>query len=109
MGGAQHKHTSGFTYIQSFPGIPSLGSNAYSCPCSSCKTVLKETAHWTSIEKGEFSSIFKIGDRVLVYGALPGVVRYVGDLDSDHTNAQVLVGVKLDDPGLLSCSYIHLV
>ena len=40
-----------------------------------------------------------------MYGALPGVVRYVGDLDSDYTNGQVLVGVKLDDPGLL-CSYM---
>ena len=32
-------------------------------------------------------------------GNLPGVVRYVGDLNADYTNEQIYVGVKLDDPG----------
>ena len=43
--------------------------------------------------------LLKIGDRVLVHGTLSGVVRYVGDLDSDFTKDQIFVGVKLDDPG----------
>lgn len=28
-----------------------------------------------------------------------GVVKYVGDLDSPHTNDPVFIGVKLDAPG----------
>ena len=51
------------------------------------------------MEKEGFSSDIKIGDRVLVHGTLPGVVRYVGDLDSDYIKDQIYVGVKLDDPG----------
>lgn len=40
-----------------------------------------------------------VGDRVMVDGYLPGVVKYVGDLDSNYTNSPTYVGVKLDDPG----------
>ena len=41
----------------------------------------------------------RVGDRVMVDGYLPGVVKYVGDLDSHYTNSPTYVGVKLDDPG----------
>ena len=41
----------------------------------------------------------RVGDRVLIrYGSLTGVVRYVGDLDSQYTDAKLYVGIKLDDP-----------
>ena len=42
---------------------------------------------------------FKIGDRVLVGGMFPGVVKYIGDLDSPYLNGKLYVGAKLDDPG----------
>ena len=42
----------------------------------------------------------KLGDRVLVRQSHPGIVRYVGDLDSKYTDDQIYVGVKLDDPGM---------
>lgn len=61
---------------------------------------MKETAHWTSLRKGETPNIpIKLGDRVLVQRCHPGIVRYVGDLDSKYTDDQIFVGVKLDDPG----------
>ena len=61
---------------------------------------MKETAHWTSTKKEECPSIpIKLGDRVLVYYSHPGIVRYIGDLDSKYTDDQVFIGVKLDDPG----------
>ena len=63
---------------------------------------MRETAHWTSTRKEDQECPVKIGDRVLVHGALPGVVRYVGDLDSTFNNAPLFVGVKLDDPGELT-------
>lgn len=86
--------------IQSDEGIPPLGDNTYSCTCSPCKAVLKETAHWTGVKKGECPHIpIMLGDRVLVNGSHPGIVRYVGDLDSKYTDDQIYVGVKLDDPG----------
>ncbi len=53
----------------------------------------------TSGEGGDIPACVRIGDRVLVHASLPGVVRYVGDLDSDFTSDQMYVGVKLDDPG----------
>lgn len=43
----------------------------------------------------------KLGDRVVVCSGHPGIVRYIGDLDSKYTNDQIYVGVKLDDPGKL--------
>ena len=46
----------------------------------------------------------KLGDRVLVRQSHPGIVRYVGDLDSKYTDDQIYVGVKLDDPGMPSVS-----
>ena len=89
------------TCLQSDGGIPALGDNAYTCSCSPCKAVLKETAHWTSTKKEECLSIpIKLGDRVLVSCRHPGIVRYVGDLDSKYTDDQVFIGVKLDDPGV---------
>lgn len=60
---------------------------------------MKDTSHWTSMQKEDSEIVIKIGDRVLVHGCLPGVVRYVGDLDSNYTNDQVYIGVKLDEPG----------
>ena len=42
----------------------------------------------------------KLGDRVLVRQSHPGIVRYIGDLDSKYTDDQIYVGVKLDDPGM---------
>lgn len=41
----------------------------------------------------------RVGDRVLVRELHPGVVRYVGDLDSEYTNDRIFVGVKLDEAG----------
>ena len=38
-------------------------------------------------------------------GRLSGVVKYIGDLNSSHTNDPLYAGVKLDDPGI----YIHCV
>lgn len=46
----------------------------------------------------------KLGDRVLVRQSHPGIVRYIGDLDSKYTDDQIYVGVKLDDPGMYSVS-----
>ena len=43
-----------------------------------------------------------VGDRVLVRELHSGVVRYVGDLDSEYTNDRIFVGVKLDDAGEIS-------
>lgn len=41
----------------------------------------------------------RIGDRVLIHhGSLTGVVCYVGDLDSQYTDAKLYLGIKLDDP-----------
>ena len=87
-------------FFQNTDGIPPIGSNIHNCECTACKAVMKDTAQWTSMQKEADSDIvIKIGDRVLVHGCLPGVVRYVGDLDSDYTNDQIYIGVKLDDPG----------
>ena len=48
----------------------------------------------------------RVGDRVLVYhGSLTGVVRYVGDLDSQYTNAKLYIGIKLDAPCELKLYY----
>ena len=40
----------------------------------------------------------RVGDRVIVQGKYPGVVRYIGDLDSSFVNDEFYVGLKLDDP-----------
>ena len=40
-------------------------------------------------------------------GQLVGVVKYVGDLDSSHTNDPLFVGLKLDDPGIYVNFVIH--
>ena len=66
---------------------------------------MRETAHWTSVSKEELDCSVKIGSRVLVHGELPGVVRYVGDLDSNFNNAPLFVGVKLDDPGIMHINH----
>ena len=53
------------------------------------------------MKKEDYPNIpIKLGDRVLVNGANPGIVRYIGDLDSKYTDDQIHVGVKLDDPGM---------
>ena len=86
--------------------IPAL-CNAYNCDCSSCKDVLKNTAHWTELKKNahyKVHSNVRLGDRVIVQGKHTGVVRYIGDLDSSFTNDQIYIGVKMDDPG----EYIHV-
>ena len=70
-----------------------------SCPCSNCKYVNKYTSHWTKTRKEEVDVGIRIGDRVLVQGTFPGVVKYVGDLDSEYINDQIYIGIKLDDPG----------
>lgn len=68
------------------------------CGCSHCKTVMEETgSSYTSDAKS--ITCFKIGDRVLVGGMFPGVVKYIGDLDSPYLNGKLYVGAKLDDPG----------
>ena len=86
------------------PGIPPLGDNVFNCSCSNCKTVLKETAHWTELKKDSINPTnVSVGDRVIVHGKYLGVVRYIGDLDSSFTNDKFYVGVKLDDPGM-SCT-----
>ena len=45
------------------------------------------------------------GGNLLEKGVQRGVVKYVGDLNSPHTNDPVFVGVKLDDPGNLRFVY----
>lgn len=93
------------SFLQSDEGIPPLGDNAFSCSCSPCKAVFRETAHWTSTKKEANVNIpIKLGDRVLVRQSHPGIVRYIGDLDSKYTDDQIYVGVKLDDPGMHSVS-----
>ena len=87
--------------MQGHNEIPPLGSNPYNCNCKFCKAILKETACWTKAKKDDINVDIKIGDRVLIQGALPGVAKYIGDLDSSYTNGQVYIGVKLDDPGIL--------
>jgi dynactin complex subunit len=47
---------------------------------------------------GSNGSSVHIGDRVLVKGKYSGIVRYIGDLDSNLINSKTFVGVKLDDP-----------
>ncbi len=52
----------------------------------------------------------RVGDRVLIGGLYPGSVKYVGNLDVPHPNAEVYVGARLDDPGEDYCfnsSIIH--
>ncbi|XP_065913818.1 uncharacterized protein [Dysidea avara] len=66
--------------------------------CSSCRMIAEETKSLTAMPEFGPEIDFRVGDRVLVDGYLPGVVKYVGDLDSDFINSQVYVGVKLDDP-----------
>lgn len=41
----------------------------------------------------------RVGDRVLVGGLYPGSVKYIGNLDVPHPNAELYVGARLDDPG----------
>lgn len=67
--------------------------------CSSCRMIAEETKSLTTMPEFGPAVDLRVGDRVLVDGYLPGVVKYVGDLDSDYINSQVYVGVKLDDPG----------
>ena len=86
--------------MQGGDGIPPLGSNTFTCNCKYCKAILKETEGWTKATKDGVNVDIKIGDRVLIQGSLPGVVKYIGDLDSDYTNDQIYIGVKLDDPGM---------
>lgn len=90
--------------------IPGLGSSHFShCRCSHCAAVHANTVHWTSLRKPPLKSRTRIGQRVLV-GAdkLNGVVKYIGDLNSSHTNDPIYVGVKLDDPGIYIYSVIPL-
>ena len=97
-----------FITLQSDEGIPPLGDNGFTCSCSPCKAVFRETAHWTSTKKeGNPNIPIKLGDRVLVRQSHPGIVRYVGDLDSKYTDDQIYVGVKLDDPGIMACLSVH--
>ncbi len=80
--------------------IPALlEHNTHCCNCKYCRVILKETKCWTQARKEDINVDIKIGDRVLIQEMLPGVVKYVGDLDSVYTNGAVYVGVKLDDCG----------
>ena len=77
--------------------IPPL-SDSY-CQCSSCRDITDGTKSLTSMQEFGPAIDLRVGDRVMVDGYLPGVVKYVGDLDSHYTNSPTYVGVKLDDPG----------
>ena len=61
--------------------------------------IAEETKSLTAVPQFGPAIELRVGDRVLVDGYLPGVVKYVGDLDSGFANSQLYVGVKLDDPG----------
>ena len=41
----------------------------------------------------------RVGDRVLVGGLYSGSVKYIGNLDIPHPDAELYVGARLDDPG----------
>ena len=77
--------------------IPSL-TGSY-CQCSSSRDVTGRTKSLTNMEEFGPAVDLCVGDRVMVDGYLPGVVKYIGDLDSNFTNGPTYVGVKLDDPG----------
>lgn len=79
-------------------GIPPLRRNCDMCGCSYCKTVMEETNCSDALQATP-TTAFKICDRVLVRGMFPGIVKYIGDLDSPYLNGKLYVGVKLDDPG----------
>lgn len=69
------------------------------CGCSHCKTVMEDTSCTCTTKAKLITTSFKIGDRVLIGGMFPGVVKYIGDLDSPYLNGKLYVGAKLDDPG----------
>ena len=60
---------------------------------------MSKTSHWTKTRKESIKFDVRVGDRVLIHRDLPGIVKYVGDLDNRFTNGEIYVGVKLDDPG----------
>ena len=76
----------------------SLMSSKPYCNCSNCNFVRKHIAYLTRARKGERDLCVRNGDRVLVQGEFSGVVKYVGDLDSEYVDDQVYIGVKLDEP-----------
>ena len=67
--------------------------------CSHCTAVATDTLHWTCVCKPAIKSCVCLGNRVWVSGRESGVVKYIGDLDSQYTNDTVYIGIKLDDPG----------
>lgn len=77
--------------------MPPLG-DIY-CQYSSCRDITDRTRSLTSMQEFGPAIDLCVGDRVMVDGYLPGVVKYIGDLDSNFTNSPLYVGVKLDDPG----------
>lgn len=79
-------------------GIPPLRRNCEMCGCSHCKTVMEEPGS-SYASNAKPITCFRIGDRVLIGGMFPGVVKYIGDLDSPYLNGKLYVGAKLDDPG----------
>ena len=59
----------------------------------------KEIAHLTAVQKPTRNrTAVKVGNHVSVSGE-PGIVYYVGDLDSNYTNDKIFVGVQLHNPG----------
>ena len=83
-------HIRGYLHWETMPTV---------AHCSRCKTILSGTSHWTKTQKESIKFDVRVGDRVLVHRNLPGIVKYVGDLDNRFTNGEIYVGVNLDDPG----------
>ena len=89
------------TILQDLSTSPCHPQNADPfCKCTSCHEVCKAISQLTDPKKS-FScpSDVRLGARVLVRGRYAGIIRYVGDLDSNFVNSKIYIGVKLDDPG----------
>ena len=52
----------------------------------------------------------KLGDRVVIANNHTGLIRWIGQLDSEYVNTEYLVGIQLDNPGKIygGNSVVHL-
>lgn len=90
------KREKGWVSVYTEREIPGLNA-ATPCRCSACRSLGRASAHR---EDGSLvkKAGFRVGDRVLLTGERTGVVRWLGQLDSDYVSADLHAGVQLDDP-----------
>eukprot|EP00048_Salpingoeca_helianthica_P008831 m.127051 g.127051 ORF g.127051 m.127051 type:complete len:334 (-) comp14699_c3_seq1:38-1039(-) len=90
------KREKGWVSVYTERDIPGIGAAVF-CRCSACKGNGRFSAHRDDGSHAKRAG-FRVGDRVLLSGERTGVVRWLGQLDSDFVSNELFVGVQLDDP-----------